>query len=124
MAMKKTAQSVREEMRVIGEAADDVVSSSKMNEWFTPEFWATATTVVTNLVAVGVLLGWVRASEAETLTTVLTGLVSATSAIVTNGLVIWKFIGSRTAVKEQMIAARFRYMEAVTVEKMRLEERV
>lgn len=121
MTMKKNAQSIREELRVIGEAADDVAATSKMNEWFTPEFWATATTVVTNIVAVGVLLGWVRASEAETLTTVLTGLLSATSAIITNGLVIWKFIGSRTAVKEQMIAARFRYMEAVAVEKLRSE---
>jgi hypothetical protein len=121
MAMKKSAQTVREELRVLNAAADDVASSN-MNEWLTPEFWATAATVVTNMVAVGVLLGWVRASEAETLTTVLTGLVSATSAIVTNGLVIWKFIASRTAVKESMIDARFRYMEAIAVEKIRAEK--
>lgn len=121
MAMKKSAQVVREELRELNAAANDGAGVSA-NEWLTPEFWATAATVVTNMVAVGVLLGWVRASEAETLTTVLTGLVSATSAIVTNGLVIWKFIASRTAVKESMIDARFRYMEAITVEKIRAEK--
>lgn len=121
MVMKKSAQSVREELRELNAAADDAVGNN-MNEWLTPEFWATAATVVTNMVAVGVLLGWVKASEAETLTTVLTGLVSATSAIVTNGLVIWKFIASRTAVKESLIDARFRYMEAVAVEKLRAEK--
>lgn len=121
MAMKKSAQTVREELRELNAEADTAVGN-KLNEWLTPEFWATATTVVTNLVAVGVLLGWVRATEAETLTTVLTGLVSATSAIVTNGLVIWKFIASRTAVKESMIDARYRYMEAIAVEKIRAEK--
>jgi hypothetical protein len=121
MAMKKSAQTVREELRVLNAAADDVVSN-KMNEWLTPEFWATATTVVTNMVAVGVLLGWVKSAEAETLTAMLTGLVSATSVILTNGLVIWKFIASRTAVRESMIDARFRYMEAIAVEKIRAEK--
>lgn len=120
MAMKKSAQVVREELRELNAVANDVQGIG-VNEWFTPEFWATAATVVTNMVAVGVLLGWVKSSEAETLTTVLTGLVSATSAIVTNGLVIWKFIASRTAVRESVIAARFQYMEAVAVEKLRAE---
>lgn len=121
MAMKKSAQVVREELRELNAAANDV-GGVNANEWFTPEFWATATTVVTNLVAVGVLFGWVRATDAETLTAVLTSLLTATSVIVTNGLMVWKFISSRTAVKEAMIDARFRYMEAVAVEKMRAEK--
>lgn len=121
MAMKKSAHTVREELRELNAAANDVAAVDA-NEWLTPEFWATATTVVTNLVAVGVLFGWVRATEAETLTTTLTALVGATSVLVTNGLMVWKFITSRTAVKESLIDARFRYMEAIAVEKLRAEK--
>lgn len=121
MAMKKSAQVVRDELRELNAAANDVAGVN-VNDWSTPEFWATATTVMTNLVAVGVLFGWVRGAEAEALTTTLTALVGATSVLVTNGFMVWKFIASRTAVKESMIDARFRYMEAVAVEKLRAEK--
>lgn len=121
MAMKKTAVAVREELRIIGEAANDVAAGLP-NDWSTPEFWVTAATMITNLVAVGVVLGFVSAGEAEAMTKLLTGLVSATGVLVTNGIVVWKYIASRTAVRESMIDARFRYMEAIAVEKIRADK--
>jgi len=121
MATKKSAHTVREELRVIGESANDVTVGS-FNDWSTPEFWVTAATAITNLVAVGVVLGFVSAGEAEALTKILTGLVSATGVLVTNGLLAWKYVTSRTAVREAMIDARFRYMEAIAVEKIRADK--
>lgn len=121
MAAKKSVQTVREELRVLNSAADDV-SGKEAGNWLTPEFWTAAGTVVTNLVAVAVLLGWVKATEAGALTEALTAVIGAASAIVANGLVIWKFIASRTAVKEALIDARFRYMESVAIEKIRADK--
>lgn len=120
MAMKKSAHVVREELRVLGEAANDV-GAGLSNNWSAPEFWVTAATSVTNLVAVGVVLGLVSASDAETLTKVLTGLVSASGVLVTNGVLVWKYISSRTAVKEHLIAARLNYMQAVAVAKIQAD---
>lgn len=121
MAMKKSAHAVREELRVLGESANDVTSGLP-NDWSTPEFWVTAATALTNVVAVLVVLGFVSAGEAEALTKLLTGLISATGVLVTNGLLVWKYIASRTAVREAMIDARFRYMEAIAVEKIRADK--
>lgn len=120
MAMKKSAQTVREELRVLGDAANDV-SVSLPKDWATPEFWVTAATTVTNLVAVGVMLGFVSANEAEAMTKVLTGLVTATGVLVTNGVIVWQYIASRTAVRQSMIDARFHYMETIAVEKIRAD---
>jgi hypothetical protein len=117
---KKSVETVREELRVLNAAADDGAVDNN-DSWITPEFWAMAVGAVTNLVAVGVLVGWVDASQAETLTKSLTAVIGATQIVVLNSALIWKYIAGRTAVRAQMIDARYRYMEAVAVEKMRAD---
>lgn len=119
MAIKKSVETVREELRVLNSAADDVGGDT--GNWLTPEFWTMAVGAVTNLIAVGVLVGWVDTSQAETLTKAVTAIVGATQIVVLNSALIWKYLSGRTELRAQMIAARFRYMEAVAVEKMRAE---
>jgi hypothetical protein len=119
MAMKKSAESVREELRVLNAAADDV--SGDTGSWLTPEFWTMAVGAVTNLIAVAVLIGWVDQSQAETLIKAVTAVVGATQIVVLNTALIWKYLAGRTEIRAQMIDARYRYMEAVAVEKMRAE---
>lgn len=115
----QSINTVREELRVLNSAADDV--NVQTDGWFTPEFWTMAIGAVTNLIAVGVLVGWVDQSQAETLTKTVTAIVGATQIVVLNSALIWKYLAGRTEIKAQMIDARFRYMEAVAVEKMRAE---
>jgi hypothetical protein len=74
---------------------------------------------ITNLVAVGVLIGWIDSSQAESLTKAITAIVGATQIVVLNSALIWKYLSGRTELRAQMVDARYRYMEAVAVEKMR-----
>ena len=119
MATKKSVETVREELRVLNSAVDDANVDS--GNWLTPEFWTMAIGAVTNLVAVGVLIGWVDQSQAETLIKAVTAIVGATQVVVLNSALIWKYLAGRTELRAQMIDARYRYMEAVAVEKMRAE---
>jgi hypothetical protein len=119
MATKKSVETVREELRVLNAAVDD--ANVDTNNWLTPEFWTMAVGAVTNLIAVGVLVGWVDSSQAETLTKAITAIVGATQIVVLNSALIWKYLAGRTELRAQMIDARYRYMEAVAVEKMRAE---
>lgn len=119
MAIKKSVETVREELRVLNAAADDANVDS--GSWLTPEFWTMAIGALTNLVAVAVLIGWVDQSQAETLTKAITAIIGATQIVVLNSALIWKYIAGRTEIRAQMIDARYRYMEAVAVEKMRAE---
>jgi hypothetical protein len=119
MAIKKSVETVREELRVLNSAADDV--NVDTGNWLTPEFWTMAVGAVSNLIAVGVLVGWVDTSQAETLTKAVTAIVGATQIVVLNSALIWKYLAGRTELRAQMIDARYRYMEAVAVEKMRAE---
>lgn len=121
MAIKQpTMQSVREELRELGQAADDVAPAGT-NDWFTPEFWTMVVSAVTNLVAVGVVLGWVSAGDADTLNKSLAALLGAAQVLAVNGAIVWKYISARVAVKQSMIDARYRYMEAIAVERIRAE---
>ena len=122
---KKNVETVREELRVLNAAADEaattVTTAVDSGNWLSPEFWTMAAGAVTNLITVAILVGWVDRSNAETLTTALTALIGASQVIVLNTALIWKYITSRTQVKAQMIEARYRYMEAIAVEKFRAE---
>lgn len=122
MAVKKSAQTLREELRVLNSAADDVPGVKLGNDWLTPEFWTMVVSGLANLVTVAVVFGWVSASDAESLTKAVTAIVGASQVIVINAVLVWKFIASRVAVKEALIDARFRYMEAVAVERIRSEK--
>lgn len=118
MATKKSVEAIREELRVLNSAAGD---GTDTNTWLTPEFWTMAIGSVTNLVTVAVLIGWVDQTQAETLTKAITAIVGATQVLVLNSALIWKYLTGRTEIRAQMIDARYRYMEAVAVEKMRAE---
>ena len=122
MAMKKSVAVVREELRVLNDAVNDVTPAvDAVSSWLTPEFWTMAGGAVTNLVTVAVLIGWINLSESEAIIKSLTALVGATQIVVLNSALIWKYMAGRTQLKSQIIAARFRYMEAIAVEKLRAE---
>ncbi len=62
----------------------------------TTEFWMTA---VTSLLALLVTVGWVTQADAQTLQQALAAMVVALGAVITNGVVVWHYINSRTDVK-------------------------
>jgi hypothetical protein len=121
MANKQSISTIRAELRELGQAADEVVPSGS-SDWFTPEFWTMVISAVTNLMAVAVVLGWISTSDAESLTKAVTALLGAAQVIAVNTVLVWKFIAARVAVKEAIIDARFRYMEAIAVERIRAEK--
>lgn len=120
MATKQPISSIREELRELGQAADDVAPVG--SDWFTPEFWTMVVSAVTNLITVGVVLGWISGSDAETINRSLAALIGAAQVIIVNAALVWRYISARVAVKEAMIDARYRYMEAIAVERIRAKK--
>jgi uncharacterized membrane protein len=116
---KVPVSTIRQDLRELSASADDAAPKNS-NDWFTPEFWTMVASAVTNLVAVGVVLGWINNSDAESLTKAVTSLLGAAQVIIVNAAIAWRFIAARTAVKRTMIDARFRYMEAVAVARIRV----
>lgn len=94
---------------------------SIVGNWLTPEFLTMAGTVLTNLFAVGVMLGWLNSSDVETLTKAITAMLGAAEVILVNGLLVWKFIHDRTALRAEMLHAKYRLMESVAVERLRAQ---
>ena len=121
MATKKSVETVREELRVLSDAGEKAVTDATNDNWLSPEFWTMAGAAVTNLVTVAVLIGWVDRSNADALMTAVAALIGASQVIVVNTALVWKFIANRAQVKSQMVDSRLRYLEAITVEKMRAE---
>ena len=89
------------------------------DKWVTPELVTTITTALTNLAAVAVLLGWLSNTDVETLTKAVAALITASEVIVVNTVLIWKFIASRNKLKAQLLDSKYRYVEAVAVERLR-----
>ncbi|WP_353208342.1 hypothetical protein [Sphingorhabdus sp.] len=121
MATKKSVETVREELRVLSDAGEKAVTDATNDNWLSPEFWTMAGAAVTNLVTVAVLIGWIDRSNADALMTAVAALIGASQVIVVNTALVWKFIANRSQVKAQMVDSRLRYLEAITVEKMRAE---
>jgi hypothetical protein len=88
-------------------------------KWVTPESVTTVTTVVSNFLAVLVLVGWLTSADVETLTKAVAAIVGASEVIVVNSVLIWKFVASRTALKTKLMTMKYQYVEAVNVEKVR-----
>lgn len=65
--------------------------------WKTTEFWLS---LIAQAAPVLVILGVLDASEADALNTALADAVKATFALLASVGVIWKYIESRTRVKE------------------------
>ena len=118
MEVKQPVDTITEDMRVLNNAVAGDLSTS--DSWVTHEFWAMAAGSVANIVAVLVLMGWVGRTQADGLVTAVTAIIGATELIVVNSSLIWKYLTTKAAVKAQMIESRYRYMEYVTVERMRM----
>jgi hypothetical protein len=116
MEKKQSVETVVAEMRVLNELAGDAVPS---DTWLTPAFWTMAAAALTNLVTVAVLIGWVDSAQAEVLTKAAVAVLGAAQVIVVNSVLVWKFIAGQNAVQKEKITARYHYMEAVAVEKLR-----
>lgn len=71
--------------------------------YLTTEFWAMIGGVLINLITVLAAIGYVSATDANELTSALTTMFGALQALVVNGLVIWKYIQSRTTVKAEAV---------------------
>jgi len=117
-APKKSVRTVCEELRVLNSAADDANLNNLLN-WLTPEFWTLAVGSIGNITTVLVLLGWVNRGQAEELTKIVTALIGATQVIVLNTALLWKYLSGRQQLRAQLLDAKYRYMETVTLEKLR-----
>jgi len=116
---KVSANTIREEMRVLSAAADEAVDTSTTLNWLTPDFWTMVSAASTNVIAVLVLVGWIQASQAQGVTQAVAALVGATQVIIVNSALVWKYLSGRVAVRERMIDAQYNYMAMVAVEKLR-----
>jgi hypothetical protein len=119
MATKKVADTVREELRVLHNEVEGGVDGE--TSWVKNEFWTMAAGAVANIVAVAVLLGWVDRLQADSLIAAVTAIIGASEVIVVNSALVWKYLSSRTELKAQMIDARYRYMESLAIERVRME---
>lgn len=121
MAVKKSVSVIADELRMLNETAATDKEFAGMLDWFTPDFWTTAGTAVTNIVAVAAVLGWIDRSHVEGLTQAVVALVGAAQVIVMNSLLVWKYLSGRQELRSQVVDAKFRYMESIAVEKLRAE---
>jgi hypothetical protein len=113
MATKKPISSIREEMRALGQAADEATGSgAAVNEWFTPDFWTMVVATATNLLSVAVVLGWLNTTDAAELTKALSALLGAAQVIMVNSALVWKFFAARVEMKQAAITAKYQYMAA------------
>lgn len=120
MAVKKSVSVIADELRMLNETADDK-ESSHLLDWFTPDFWTMVGTGVSNIVAVAAVLGWVDQSSVAGMTQAVIALVGAAEVIVLNSALVWKYLSGRQEIRAQLIDAKFRYMESVAIEKLRVD---
>lgn len=109
---------VREDIRVLGENFGD---GGTATNWFSPEFLTLATTVLSNVVGVLVLVGWVDATQAADLTKAVVALVGAVQAILVNSALVWKYLSGRAEEKVKRAEMRIEYLKAVQAERVRAE---
>jgi len=113
--MVKTVEApVVEELRVFG-AADE---NGAVKEWVTPEFMSLVGTVTINLITAATVVGWLDGASAQELTKAATAILTAVSTVSVNGLIVWKYLAGRAAVKTEQISAQYRYAEAIAIERM------
>jgi hypothetical protein len=113
---------VCEELRELNTLVEDG-EKTFVDRWMTPEFWTMVSTAGTNLLAVAVLVGWISSDNVEGLSKALTALIGATEVVVVNTVLVWKYIAGRNEIRAQMIDAKYRYMEAIAVERLRSREK-
>lgn len=116
--VEKNVLSLREELRTFGDAVEGTVFEGA-DKWLTPEFWTMVTTSAGNVIAVMALLGWLDHAQVETVTKAITALIGASQVILINGLLVWKYLAGRQAVRQQIIAAKIRMAEDATYARLR-----
>jgi hypothetical protein len=104
---------LREELRVL--AGED---GQTQKEWITPEFISMVSSVAINLITAATVVGWVDSASAQELTKAVTAIATAAGVLGANALIVWKYLAARQAVKTEAVRARYRYMEAVAVERL------
>lgn len=115
---RPTTSTVIAELRDLNAAAENE-EKTFVERWMTHEFWMMVSMAATNLLATAVLIGWLSADKVEGLTQAVTAIIGATEVIVVNTVLVWKYVSGRNELRAQMIDARYRYMEAVSVERLR-----
>lgn len=123
MVTKKSLPVFAEELRMLNEAVAEEDKPSGFLRWFTSDFWATAVTAVTNIVAVAAIIGWIDRENVDSLTQALVALIGAAEVIALNSALVWKYLSGQQAVRAQMLSARMHYMETIAVERMRLAQK-
>lgn len=106
---------IREEIRMMNEAIDAV--EPKIGG-LTPEFLTLGATVLTNIVGVLVLIGWVDSSQAAELTKSLVALVGGLQAILVNSVLVWKFLAARFATQKTIAEMRIAAIRAAQTERI------
>jgi hypothetical protein len=121
--VKKPVERQTAELRVLTDFFTSFFASDEqqvaVDKWVTPELVTTATTAISNLLAVLVLIGWLSSSDVETLTKAVVALVGAGEVIVVNSVLIWKFISSRMTLKTRVLEMKYQYVESLAIEQMR-----
>lgn len=69
--------------------------------YMTTEFWTAIASKVAGFVFVLVLIGLLPAGDQQEMTKVIAEIVLGVGALVVNGAVLWRYIASRQALKEE-----------------------
>lgn len=120
MATKQSIETQTAELRVLNELVDNTAADTNAT-WLTPAFWTMAATALTNLVSVAAMIGWIDSTQVETLTKALLALAGAAQVIIVNTVLVWKYISGQNKLQAQKLEARYHYLEAVAVEKLRVK---
>jgi len=102
-----TTKSNNLQMRVLDELTADV---NKEESWFTPAFWTTVATALSNLITVAVLVGWVDATDAAEVSKAVVAMVGAVQVVFVNTALVWKYISGKREVEVAKLQARTAYI--------------
>jgi hypothetical protein len=122
MMTKKTLPLVVEELRMLNEAVAEPKTPGILG-WFTTDFWATAVTAATNIIAVAAIIGWIDRTNVEGLNAAVVALLGAAEVIAVNAALVWKYLSGRQNERIATIRARMQYFETVAIERMHLEKK-
>lgn len=81
--------------------------------WQSTEFLFT---LASTLLTLGVLLGWIKPEDTGTLNDSFKELIQYGVVVITNALVLWKYIQSRTEVKKEREALKVEHYRAAVRE--------
>lgn len=83
----------------------DAVDVPLKTGFLTSEFWTTTGAILANVFVVLVALGRMTPEQASQINTALGQLVTTVPVVIANLLVLWRYVNSRTAVKQAAFQA-------------------